>query len=219
MKPYVDYTLLKPDARITDFIRLCEEARKYPKIIRSVCVLPDPEIIGVCLRRLKGSGIIVCTVNDFPLGRGGKEGKRKGALIAKKAGAQEIDTVINAAALRDGYLDIVFRELTAVTSLFSKRTKVIVETGHEWYNEHLIKIATELVAQSGAFCIKTSTGFIKNIPVEDKVKQVELMHKVAPDLVKKVAGGVKNERQAQLFFDVLPADKLIFGASGKFWLH
>ena len=218
MKPFVDFTLLKPDARLVDFEKLCQEAKKYPQVIRSVCVLPAPEIINLCFGKLAGTKIIVCAVNDFPLGRDGEKIKREQAILAKKYGAEEIDTVINASALREGQFAHVLRELKAVTSVFPKRTKVILETGHEWYTENLIKKATELVAKSEAFCVKTSTGFIKNIPVEEKVAHVKWMHEAAPELVKKIAGGVKTKKQAQLFFDILPADKIIFGASAKFWI-
>ncbi|GAI25584.1 unnamed protein product, partial [marine sediment metagenome] len=79
--------------------------------------------------------------------------------------------------------------------------------------------ATELVAEAGAFCVKTSTGFIENIPVEEKVQHVKWMHEAVPELVKKVAGGVKKPEHAQLFFDIVPQEKLIFGASARFWLE
>ena len=113
---------------------------------------------------------------------------------------------------------IVLKELQAVTRVFPKTAKVILETGHKWYTEYLIKKATELVAESGAFCVKTSTGFVQNIPVEEKVKHIQWMHEAVPELVKKVAGGIKTKEDVQLFLALLPGNKLIFGASTKFWL-
>jgi len=217
MKPYVDYTLLKPEARRDDFLNLCREAKKYPEIIRSVCVLPSPIIIQECLKILEGSNIFVCVVNDFPLGRGGEMAKLSQAEIVREAGAKEIDTVINVGALLDGKFNVVLDELKAVSDIFPKATKVILETGHEFYSEDLIKKATEIVANSGAFCVKTSTGFIKNIPIEEKVKHAKWMHEAVPELVKKISGGVKTEKDAELFSGVVPEDLLIFGASSKFW--
>lgn len=219
MKPYVDYTLLKPEATREDFLNLCREARKYPDIIRSVCVLPSPIIIQECLNILEGSNIFVCAVNDFPLGRGGEISKLRQAEIVKEAGAKEIDTVINAGALLDGKFDVVLNELRAVSDIFPKATKVIIETGHEFYSESLMKKAAEIVAESGAFCVKTSTGFIKNIPIERKVEHVKWIHEAVPEIMKKVSGGVKTERDAEIFFDVVPKDLLIFGASAKFWME
>ena len=218
MKPYIDYTLLKPESTIQDFINLCKEAKKYTEVIRGVCVLPDQNIIKICLQELDGSSIFVCAVNNFPLGRGGERIKYEEAILAKEYGVKEIDTVINTGALREGNFNLVLKELKAVTSVFHGTTKVILETGHKWYTEDLIKKATELVAKSGAFCVKTSTGFIENIPVENKVEHVKWMHEAVPELVKKVAGGIKTKEQVKLF-NFIPEDKLIFGASSKFWLE
>lgn len=213
----VDYTLLKPESTIADFRKLCQEAKNDLGVIRSVCVLPDPEIIKVCVNELKGSGIIVCSVNDFPLGRGGEKIKYEQALIIRESGGEEIDTVINTGALRDGNYKLVLRELKVVTSVFPGATKVILETGHKWYTEYLIKKATELVAEAEAFCVKTSTGFIENIPVKEKVKHVLWMQEAVPELFKKVAAGFTEPEDAEPFFEIVPADMLIFGASKKFW--
>lgn len=216
----VDYTLLRPESTITDFIKLCQEAKRYPTIIRSVYVLPDPRVIRACVNELGDSGILVGCVNDFPLGRGGPELKQEQAMVTIDNGADENDTVINTGALREGKYKLVFEEIKAVTGVFlpaGGNVKVIIETGHQWYTEYLIKKATEIVAKAGAFCVKTSTGFIENIPVEEKALHVQWMHEAVPELVKKVAGGVKKPEHAQLFFDIIPVDKLIFGASFKFW--
>lgn len=221
MKPYVDYTLLKSDATDADFLRFCREAKEYPKIVRSVSVFSDPAVIELCAKELAGTKIYVGAVNDFPFGRGGAKTKHQQALIAKKSGAKEVDTVINTGALWEGKYNVVLEELKAVTGIFPGRTKVILETGHNWYTEYLIKKATELSAKAGAFCVKTSTGFVANITVEEKTWHVKWMHEADPELVIKIAGGVKTQKQVQWFFDNLwlPKDKLIFGASSKFWLE
>ncbi len=218
MKPYIDYTLLKPESTLKEFSKFCEDAKNYPNIVRAVCVLPDPEIVRTCLNVLAGSNIMVCSVADFPFGRSGEKVKYEQAKIIQKAGAKEIDAVINTGALRERNYKRVLKELQAITRVFPKTAKVILETGHKWYTEYLIKKATELVAESGAFCVKTSTGFIQNIPVEEKVKHIQWMHEAVPELMKKVAGGVKNKKDVQIFLDILPSNKLIFGASEKFWL-
>jgi len=48
----VDLTLLKPDSTIENFAKLCKDARKYSNEVRSICVLPDPEVIKFCFRKL-----------------------------------------------------------------------------------------------------------------------------------------------------------------------
>jgi len=212
----VDLTLLKPESTNKDFAELCETAKKYSDIVRSICILPDPNIIKFCLDKLINSGIKISVVNDFPLGRGGKEIKYHQAILAKKCGAEEIDTVINIGALKEKNYKLVLEELIPLTRILP--TKVIIETGYKWYNEKLIKKVAKLVKKSGAFCIKTSTGFIENIPIKEKILHVKWIYKAVPDILIKVAGGIKTKSDAQQFFDVVPSDNLIFGASRKFWL-
>ncbi len=220
MEPYVDYTLLKPEATAEDYKKLCNEALDNLDVVRSVCILPDPEIVGRC-RDILGSGLKICVVNDFPLGRGGLYVKTERALAARHWGVDEIDTVLDTSLFREGRHDDIRQELQSVVSYFPFTTKVILETGHPWYTEygieHRIQTATKLVAYSGAFCAKTSTGFIANIPVEQKVQHVRLMHEAAPHLMIKVAGGIKTMHDARLFLGVVPAEKLIIGASSMFW--
>lgn len=226
MQPYVDYTLLRPDAKTADFLKLCDTAVKPENrnIVRSVCVLPDKEIIELCRRAFSAAAkhtpelrTKVCVVNDFPLGRGTLHMKLEGARMARRWGADEIDTVIDARLLLEKNYRQLSEELAAVADVFPGATKVILETGHPWYDEELIKEATLLVEKSGAFCAKTSTGFVANIPVEQKVQHVKWMHEAAPRLMIKVAGGIKTMAHAKLFWDVVPREKLIFGASERFW--
>lgn len=148
MQPYVDYTLLKSDATIRDFENLCHEALDNTSVIRSVCILPDPTIVELC-RAVLGWKLKVCVVNDFPLGRGGLHMKLEGARMARRLGADEIDTVLDTRLLQEENYKQLLEELVAVTNVFPGATKVILETGHPWYDEQRIKKATELVDKSG----------------------------------------------------------------------
>ena len=214
MQPYVDYTLLR-SAKLLDYENLCREALDNSQVVRSVCIFPNPARIMACQRVLEGK-IPICTVNDFPFGEGGWNGKFADAAIAWNCGVKEIDTVLNAGYVQEENYLAAQQELIAIVDTFSGAVKVIIETGHPWYDERRIKRVTELVVESGAFCIKTSTGFIANIPVWQKVRHVKWMHEAAPHLMIKVAGGIKTTADAKLFFDVVPREKLIIGASA-FW--
>jgi|SRR3989344_3804255 len=215
----VDYTLLYADATLEDFKRLCAQAleEENRRMIRAVCVLPEPRIITLCKRMLEGSGIMVAVVNDFPLGRGGKELKHRQALLVKELGVHEIDTVLNTGLLREKNCREAEDELRPLVELFPGGVKVIIESGHAWYTEQLIKNATHSVAASGAFCVKTSTGFIDNIAPEIKAQHVAWMHEAEPGLVKKAAGGFKTMKQVQGLLNIVPAERLIVGASSSFW--
>ncbi len=218
-KPYVEYTLLYADATLEDYKRLCREAlaEENRPYIRAVCVLPEPRIITFCKKMLEGSGILVAVVNDFPLGRGGKDVKRYQAHLTQDSGGDEIDTVLNTGFIREGGYWEAEDELRPIVELFPSNTKVIIESGHAWYTEGVIKEATRLVASSGAFCVKTSTGFIDNILPEAKAQHIIWMHEAEPGLMKKGAGSYKKLSQVQLLWNAVPPEKLIIGATSTFW--
>src|SRR3989344_2435343 len=216
MPPYVDYTLVKPDATFSDYERHCREALESPDDVRAVCVLPDPEVLHMCRRTLEQK-MSICAVNDFPDGRGGWRGKLADAEIALECGIREIDTVINTSYVKEGNYGAAKAEFAGIISMFQGAVKVIVETGYPWYTEYKIKKVTELVAEIGAFCIKSSTGVIAKIPVEQKIQHIAWMHQVAPHLTIKIAGDVGSMEQVNAARSVVPAGKLIVGASRPFW--
>ena len=92
----IDHTLLKADATAADVKKLCEEARKY--CFASVCVELD-ERRPRAAAYLDGSGVMVCAVVGFPLGAMTPTAKAFEAREAVRAGADEIDMVINIGAL------------------------------------------------------------------------------------------------------------------------
>src|SRR5690606_22723132 len=60
----IDHTLLKPNAREEDVLKLCEEARQYG--FASVCV--NGSYVELAASALRGSGVMTCMVVGFPLG-------------------------------------------------------------------------------------------------------------------------------------------------------
>ncbi|HUU33744.1 MAG TPA: hypothetical protein VMW48_06745, partial [Vicinamibacterales bacterium] len=61
---FIDHTLLKPDASAADIETLCAEAAQHH--FATVCV--NPAWVALAARRLRGSGVGVCSVVGFPLG-------------------------------------------------------------------------------------------------------------------------------------------------------
>ena len=94
----IDHTLLKPEATRSDIVKLCREARQYS--FASVCV--NPYWVPLVRSELAGSPVKVCTVVGFPLGATSTESKVAETAAALRAGAEEIDMVINVGALRSG---------------------------------------------------------------------------------------------------------------------
>jgi deoxyribose-phosphate aldolase len=184
----IDHTILRPDVTKTDIEQLCREARQYKFF--SVCV--NPTWVSLARQLLEGSGVKVCCVVGFPLGAQPPETKAMEARAAIRAGAKEIDMVINVGALKSGDDELVLRDIRSVVEACrdgSARCKVILETSL-LTNEEKSR-ACELSVKAHADFVKTSTGFSTGgATVED----VSLMARIVRErgLEVKASGGVRS---------------------------
>ena len=106
----IDNTLLKADATEEQIKSLCKESKEWN--FMSVCV--NPYYIPFCKKELSGSDVKVCTVIGFPLGQMTTEAKVFETKDALEKGADEIDMVINVAALKDKKYDYVKNEIAEI---------------------------------------------------------------------------------------------------------
>ena len=119
--------------------------------------------------------------------------KRYETEAAIDDGAQEIDVVINVGRLKDGDDKYVLRELRDVAEAADERpVKVILETCLLTRAEKIH--ACQLVVESGARFVKTSTGLSTGgATIED----VKLMREtVGPKFGVKASGGIRDARTA-----------------------
>jgi deoxyribose-phosphate aldolase len=190
LAPYIDHTLLKPEASQEKIDALCDEARQFG--FASVCVLPF--WVRRCAARLRESNVKVCTVVGFPLGAHATKLKALETEQAIIDGAQEIDMVINLGALKSGQFDLVREDIEAVVSAAQEKAvvKVIIETSLLTQEEKVT--ACQIALQTGADFVKTSTGFSgQGATVED----VRLIKKIVQDRVGiKASGGIRSYEQA-----------------------
>ena len=123
---YIDHTILKMDAGRATLKRFCDEAKQYH--FASVCV--NPCNVAYVAGQLKGTGVKTAAVVGFPLGANTSAIKAAEAKEAIQNGADEIDMVMNVAALKDGDLDYVLADMTAVVQAShpDALVKVILET-------------------------------------------------------------------------------------------
>ncbi len=193
---YIDHTLLKPSATKKEINILCQEAIRYKFI--SVCV--NPIHVSFCSKILSKSDIKICTVVGFPLGANKLNQKCSEASIAVNDGADEIDMVMNIGSFKDGNYEYVLSEIQSVIfSAKNKIVKIIIETG--LLNKDEIIKACNIVNDSDAHFIKTSTGFINggNVSIED----VELIKQNISFKKKiKASGGIKTLVQLKNMLDV-----------------
>lgn len=201
----IDHTLLKPDATREELIQLCEEAKAYN--FATVCV--NASNIPLCARLLKGSSVKPIAVVGFPFGAGPSAAKAFEAREAIKAGAEEIDMVINLGALKSKDYKLVFDDIYAVAQASQpKKLKVIIESSN--LDEDQKIAACVLSKAAGAAFVKTSTGYGKGgATVED----IKLMRRiVGNDMEVKASGGIRTREDADKMLEA-GADRI--GASAS----
>lgn len=190
---FIDHTVLKPTTREQDIITLCEEAKQYGFF--AVCV--NGCWVEVCKKQLAGSTVKLAVVAGFPLGSNDKASKVQEVKNAIAAGADEVDMVINIGFAKDGNWDYVLDEIKACKAATGDKVlKVIIETCYLSKDE--IRKATEIVLQSGADFIKTSTGFGTGGAVLEDILLMKTVIGDAP-LKIKASGGIKDFETAQQF--------------------
>lgn len=190
MAKYIDHTYLKPEAKVDDIRKICDEAKKFHAA--SVCV--NPSYIQYVAGQLEGSGVTPCCVIAFPLGACTPEAKAFEAADAATKGAKEIDMVINIGAVKSGDWMLVKRDIEGVVNAVKGRAlvKVIIECCL-LTDEEKVKACT-VAKLAGAHFVKTSTGFSTGgATVED----VRLMREtVGPEMGVKASGGVRTYTDA-----------------------
>lgn len=186
-----DHTILSQTATWEDVKVICDDGMKYNTA--SVCIPPcyvkkAKEYVG---ERLK-----ICTVIGFPNGYNTTAVKCFETAEAIKNGADEIDMVINIGELRAKNYSFVLEDIKAVKDACKgKLLKVIIETCLLTEDEK-IKMC-EIVTESGAEYIKTSTGFSVSGATKD---DVSLFAKhIGADVKIKAAGGISSISDAEDF--------------------
>ena len=131
----------------------------------------------------------VTSVVGFPFGAMTSDTKRFETEAAIDDGAHEIDMVLNIARLKAGDDKYVLREIIDVVEAADERTvKVILETCL-LTDEEKIR-ACQIVVESGAHFVKTSTGFSTSGAT---VADVKLMREtVGPKFGVKASGGIRD---------------------------
>jgi len=151
-----DHAIAEPDATESAIRQRISETLEYG--FASVVVNPcwvkfTKEIVGDKCK--------IGTVIGFPSGTSTTKIKIAEGLDAIENGADDLDIVINVSWLKSGYPDKVSQEIKEfVKAMKNKRSDVVIKVIIECCNlNHDEKVtACEIVAESGADYIKTSTG-------------------------------------------------------------
>ena len=189
-----DHTLLSQTATWAEIQAICDDGMKYHTA--SVCI--PASYVKQAVEYVDGK-LAICTVIGFPNGYSTTASKCFEATDAVHNGAEEIDMVINIGWVKDQRWDDLLEEIKAVKQHCEGRLlKVIIETCL-LTDEEKIKMC-EIVSDSGADYIKTSTGFST---AGATFHDVELFAKhVKPGVKIKAAGGISSLEDAEKFIEL-----------------
>lgn len=195
----VDHTLLAQTATWEEIRQICDDGMRYETA--SVCIPPS---YVEQAKNYVGDRLKICTVIGFPNGYNTTAVKEFETKDALQKGADEIDMVINLGWVKDGRYDLVEKEIRTLKDACGGHVlKVIIETCL-LTEEEKVKMC-EVVTNSGADFIKTSTGFSTSGAT---FADVALFKEHVGSQVKiKAAGGISSFADAEKFVE-LGADRL-----------
>lgn len=188
---YIDHTVLKPDTRLHEVQKVCNEALQYG--FAAVCV--PPLYVKNVKAYLGSSPVKTATVIGFPLGYSAIEAKLAEVVLAIVDGADELDMVANIAAIKNGDWVFIASELNNILPVIRSKErvlKVIIETGLLTTDE-IIKCC-ELYGAAGVDFLKTSTGYFEKGATVDTVKLMK--QHLPPQVQIKASGGIRSYTQA-----------------------
>ncbi len=194
-----DHTLLARTATWEEIRAICDDGMRYG--VASVCIPPS---YVARAKAYVGDKLAICTVIGFPNGYNTTAVKLAETVDALRAGADEIDMVINLGDLRSGNDAAVLDEIRVLKAACGdKILKVIIETCL-LTEEEKIRMC-HIVTESGADYIKTSTGFASGGATREDIALFALH--VGEHVKIKAAGGISDLSDAEAFIR-LGADRL-----------
>lgn len=187
----VDHTLLLQTSTWEEIRALCDDAIHYGTA--SVCI---PPCFVQQAKEYVGEQMKICTVIGFPNGNHTTATKVFETIDAVNNGADEIDMVINVGMLKAKDYDYILNEIREIKDACGdKILKVIIETCL-LTDEEKIKMC-EIVTESGADFIKTSTGFSTGGATFDDIAL--FAEHVGENVKIKAAGGISSMEDAEKF--------------------
>ena len=166
----IDHTYLKPDCSTADVKVLCSEALQYG--FQSVCI--PPYYVFLAKKLLGGSSVKICSVIGFPMGYSTTGAKVEEIKRACNDGVDELDVVVNVAAIKNNDWNAVSNDIestTMITHLRGKKVKLIIEMGLLEEDE-IVKVC-DLAIKSGVDFVKTSTGFNTTITTPEDISYLK----------------------------------------------
>lgn len=205
----LDLTNLDDGCTEADIETLCARAQTKHGSTAAVCVWP--RFVAPAARLLKGTGIKVATVVNFPDGDEEIDAVIDLAKAALSDGAAEIDMVVPYTEVSAGNPAAVEESVAALRDACPDALlKAILETGR-LKSPYLIRDAAERALAGGADFLKTSTGKVSvNATPEAAAEMLKAIRMSGGNAGLKVAGGIRSTEDAKVYFDL--CDEMMGGS-------
>ncbi|MDQ2943169.1 MAG: deoxyribose-phosphate aldolase, partial [Candidatus Dormibacteraeota bacterium] len=175
--------------------------------VAAICVYPAR--VADAVAHLNGSNVKVASVaTAFPSGQSFTSIKVAETEESVRAGAHEIDMVIDRGAFLSGDYQRVYDEIVAIKEACrTAHLKVILETG-ELGTYDAVRRASILAMAAGADFIKTSTGKVQpaaTLPVSLVMMEAirDFVRETGRPVGFKAAGGIRTSKQAIAYLVLL----------------
>jgi len=189
----IDHAVLAPDHTLTDVEVACAEAVAYGF---AAVTVPPYDIVRVA-RRLVGTDVAAGGAVGLPFGHSGLKAKRTEARTCVRAGADEIEMVINLTAVKSGQFGDVRDEIAAVRRIAEGLVLTVILECCRLTDDETVR-ACWLALEAGADLIETSTGFAGRGATAHDVALVQ--RTVGDGAGVKATGGIRTfERVRQMF--------------------
>ncbi len=189
----IDYTLLKADCTEVDIKSLCEEALKHN--YKAICI--PPYFVKYASSILNESDTIIATVVGYPFGYSATPAKVEEIKRAIDEGAQELDAVVNANAIKSGdwyYVKNDINSMTLAAHLKGKAIKIVLEPCF-LTNAELLQVC-EICREMEVNYVQVATGYNE----DPKIETIKFLKENLGDKIKlKVFGGIRSLADAEKY--------------------
>ncbi len=219
----IDLTTLNSTDSESRVKKFCSKVNKFNASfddipnVAGICVFPS--LVQVIHENLNENGVeIVSVAAGFPASQTFLEIKIEESRLAVKAGATEIDIVLNLGQMFEKNYVAVHNEIRQIKAAIGDvKLKVILETG-ALSDYNLIWKASILAMDAGADFIKTSTGKLNPAATPDAFLVMamaisEFFRATGKKIGIKPAGGISTIEDALIYFHIV---NIILGKS---WLN
>ena len=190
----IDNTLLKQNVTFDEISAFVKKSIPYG--FASVCISP---FAVKKIHEIYGDQIKIATVIGFPNGTCSSLVKEYETAQAVGDGADEIDFVINIAAVKSGDKDYLRNEMKLIRQAAAdKIVKCIIETC--FLTDDEIRLCCSLIEETGIDFVKTSTGFAKGGATIEHIKLIKSCL-IKPTTKIKASGGVRDVLNANLMIE------------------